>query len=335
MKIIQIHITIFLLALLVFSGCYTQYNATSDDVENQAFYAEDGWFEIDGINFYIDYTTRHWFSYYGIDLATDRNFLTMAHFSYHHPTSTYFYSPFRGSMFYSYPGYSNNFFQRSVVSSRSWGNFYSTYHPPYYANQYMWSFYHYRWANWYYWQSVHPSDWQGSYATEGRGYASNSDALRGTSVSGINSGNRSNQVSSRLSSDRNELSSLSSRNRIMAPSIDSVTLNERQQNVKDRRGSDYRSRLGNRSSRSTLGSGPTRSPLSSWSTWEQRNRNSGSVTNRAAVIARTVNRASANRSSESSTVRNTSTNRGSSGGATRSSGSSRSSGEGSSSRGSN
>ncbi|MCC5940452.1 MAG: hypothetical protein JJU37_02845 [Balneolaceae bacterium] len=328
MKVIQIHISIFLLALLVFSGCYTQYNATSDDVENQAVYTGDGWFEIDGMNFYIDYPTRHWFSYYGIDLATDRNFLTMAHFNYHHPTSTYFYSPLRGSIFYNYPGYSNNFFHRSIVSSRSWGNFYSTHHPPYYSNQYMWSFYYHRWANWYYWQSVHPSDWQGSYATEGRGYASNSNSLRGTSVSGTNSGNRSNHVSSRLSSDRNELSAVSSRNRITAPSIDRVTLNERQQNVRDRRGSDYRSSLGNRSSSS---------PLSSWGDWQQRNRNSAGV-NRTAGNARTagtVNRAPVNRSSESSTVRGASSRNGSSGSATRSSGSSRSSGEGSSSRGSN
>jgi len=327
MKIPLNQILLLLTAGLVFSGCYTQYNATSVDKDyhdDTASHIEGGWFEVDGSNFYIDYYTRDWYSYYGIDLATDRNFLKMAHFNYHHPTSTYFFSPFSSSFFYNRPGYSNHYFLRiAEMRGITRGA-----HPPYYSNQYMWSFYYNRWANWYYWQSVQPNYWEASALNAHDNSLKNSITPRGTSVSGINREIRSNQVSSRLSLDRDDQLRVSSRNQITLPEINTTTLREREQTLADRRGADYIERLErNRAARTQL---------NNFSDW-QRQRIIG-VPNRSVHNARTtraVNRAASNNSGRSSAVRGVENRNSSFGNGARTTGSTRSSGESTSSRGSN
>lgn len=316
--------SLLLLAGLIFSGCYTQYNATLTEEHSDAEYLGEGWFAVYDFPFFIDPTTRQWYMYYGIDLTADKNFLATLPFRYHHRTSTYFYSPFRSSFFYNYPGYSNQFFFRTR-GVRPWYAMNSIYHPPFYSNQYMWSFYYNRWANIYHWQSSEPNFGRGNQI------ASNSN-IRKTSVQteSINRA-RQNQVSSRLGRDGDGLINDRSRSAVPSRSLETVSLNDRQSQhkVRDRRGDFSRDRS-------------VRSPLSSWSTWEQQNNYTSGRVNRTADSVRatsnsrgTVNRASANRSAEGSTVRGSSNRDRSSGGATRSSGSSRSSGEGSSNRGSN
>jgi hypothetical protein len=332
MKFLPLRLPVLMLAGFLFTSCYTQFNATSQDDQHQAAHVEDGWFEIDGAYFYIDYTTRHWYSYYGIDLATDRRFLRMAHFRYHHPSSTYFYSPFRGSYFYNYPGYSNNFFYRIGLSP--WNDFYAFHHPPFYSNPYMYSFYYNRWAHWNYWQSAFPIDWAGSVAHSTSGSQDNRFAHRSTGLSSggatVSARNRGAQASSRLSADRSGVFEVTPRDRINLPTVEPIAMNERQRNLRDRRDAEYRDRLERNRA--------VRSPLRSWNSWEQRNNHGDRVQNRTRSTARssgTVNRSGTSRSTGGSAVRGTSSRGGSSGSATRSSGSSRSSGDSSSSRGSN
>ena len=336
MKIIIMKSTLkqFLLLIMLgflFSGCYTQYNATSavdNDHDYSASHIEDGWFEVDNTYFYIDYATRHWFSYHGVDLASDKNFLRMAYFRYHHPTSMYFNSPFKTSIFYNYPGYSNSYFLRTHLNRQ---DFYSSHYPPFYSNPYMYSFYYNKWANWRYWQSNFPNYWEGSNDFSGLNYNPNMITERAenpsnnASVNGRRYG--SNQISSRIDTDRSDRLTGTIRNRISPPDVDHVTLNNRQQNLRDRRGVD----IGDRYQRHRS----VRSPLSSWSSWEQTNRRvAGSVT--ASSTARSAN--GANRSAiirasgNEATVRGSSSARGSANeGTARTSGSSRS-GEASSSR---
>jgi hypothetical protein len=332
MKTLPLHIPVLLLAGLLFTGCYTKFNATSQDDKQQAEYVGEGWFEIDGAYFYIDYTTRHWYSYYGIDLATDSRFLRMAHFRHHHPTSTYFYSPFRSFYYYSYPGYANSFFYRTGLWSPRQGFF--GFHPHFYSNPYMYSFYYNNWAHWRYWQTAFPNYWEGS------SYAHSTSVSSGSSTSprssGLSSGgadtnqrNRSNQVNSRLAADGDDLFAVTSRDRINPPAVDRVTTNERQRNLRDRRDAEYRERLERNRA--------IRSPLSSWSSWEQRNNYGSTVHNRTRSTARSsaVNRTGTTRTSGSTAVRGSSSRSSSSGSAARSSSSNRSSGSSSSSRGSN
>lgn len=167
MKSSIIHLSIIITGLLVLSGCYTSFKTVTPEKSEsingmgEATHVEDGWFEVSGAYFYVDYDTRLWYSYHGIDLAGDKHFMRMAFFRYHHPTSTYYFSSNRGSLFYSYPGYSNSYFYRSagamaVGSSRIIPG---VYHAPYYSNQYMYSFNYNKWAQWYYWDSERPNSW--------------------------------------------------------------------------------------------------------------------------------------------------------------------------------
>lgn len=307
-NIVKQYSFLFLIGL-IFSGCYTQYNATVTEEHSDAGYLGEGWFAVYDIPFFIDPTTRQWYMYYGIDLTADKNFLATLPFRYHHPTSTYFYSPFRSTFFYNYPGLSNQYFFRTG-GVRPWYAMNSIYHPPFYSNQYMWSFYNNRWANIYHWQSSEPNFGRGNQIASN----SNSGNMRRTSVQDepINR-TRQNLVSSRLTRD----------------SDGHINYRQSEQTVRDRRGDFSRDRS-------------ARSPLSSWSAWERQNSYTSGRVNRTAGTVRatttnrgTVNRASANRSAEGSTVRGSSNRDSSSGGATRSSGSSRSSSQGSSSRGSN
>ncbi len=325
MKLSSLQLPLILFAGLMFTGCYTQYNATSQEDQHQAVYIGDGWFEIDGANFYVDYSTRHWFSYYGIDLATDRNFLRMTHFRYHHPTSPYFFSSFRGSQFYSYPGYSNHYFYR--IGMNPWSDFYA-HHPPSYSNPYMWAFYYNKWVDRRLREEALPNHRQSSvaHATSGNQSANRSSDLR-SGGDLASSRNHGSQVSSRLLADRDDLYEVTTGYRISSPMAERVAVNERESKIRDRRDSDFRQRL--ERSRST------RSPLSSWDSWEQRNKNGDRIHSRTRSTTRSsaTVRSGSTRSSNGSAVRGSSSNRGSS--ATRSSGSNRSSGDSSSSRGSN
>ena len=326
MKSIQIYVPVFLITALIFSGCHTKFNVTDHSENEMASYVENGWLEISGAYFYIDYTTRHWFEYHGIDLATDRKFLRMAYFRYHHPTSTYFYSPFRGSIFYNYPGYANSFFFRA---NRGRGGFSGTCHPSYYSsNSYMEWFNCDRLANFIYWQTAFPNYWENSYAFNN--YSANTEYdniyRRGISTSEYeNYRSRNGSMSSRLAVG-DDINSVKLRERINVPSVDRVSLNDENQTIRDRRGDDYRNRLErNRSIR-------TGSPLTSWNSWEQRNKNNSGNVNRTSRVG---NRTSGTRSTGRSAVRGSSSNRGGDSGTTRTSGSNRSSGDSSSSRGNN
>jgi len=325
MKTILIHITLFLIGSLVLSGCYTKLSTTSSD-DLKATYSEDGWLEVGGNYFYIDYTTREWFSYYGIDLATDRSLMRSAYFRYHHPTSPYHYSPFRNSYFYNYPGYSNNFFYRAGWWNNRQG-FYSHSYPFFYSNPYMHNFYHHRWGSWYYWETASPVYWTGF-----QGYGRESTQPRATyrtsglstGSTGESAGNRSGQENSRLSADASDVFTVTSRDRISPPEIKRAIMNEK--NIRDRRDSEYSERLNRNRS--------LHSPRSSRSSWERGDNSGERFRGRSVGTTRssgTVSRTATNRSSRSSAVRGSSNTGGSSNNATRSSGSSRSSGDSSSS----
>lgn len=168
MKSTAIHVIIFITGLLVLSGCFTSFKTiTPEETESEnsmgtATHVEDGWFEVSGAYFYVDYAARQWYSYHGIDLAGDQHFKRMAFFRYHHPTSNYYFSSNRGMLFYSFPGYSNSYFYRSA-GALAVGNaniIPGVYHPPYYSNQYLYSFFYNRWAQWYYWDSEGPNSWE-------------------------------------------------------------------------------------------------------------------------------------------------------------------------------
>lgn len=324
MKFFQILIPAFLLATLLFSGCHTKFNAVESEYTSKTSHIEDGWFEIDNAFFYIDYSTRDWFSYYGIDLANDKNFLRMAYFNYHHPTSQYRYSPFRSSFFYNYPGYSNSYFQRT---NWSFGGLYTSFHPPYYSNNpYMHSFYYNKWAHWAYWQTAFPSYWDSEIYNIVSVNPQGSSSRRSGVLSGnVNGGlqARDGRIHNRIDVEGSERLFLTSREQISAPDLDRVELNDKQRSLRDRHGADSIDRMVRQRS--------ARSPLSSWSNWEQRNRSGSTSSARTKGI---TNRTVGSQSTGNTAVRGSSTNRGESG-STRTSGSNRSSGESSSSRGNN
>lgn len=68
MKHFLLQLLVLLLAGLLFTGCYTQFNATSQDDEHQAEHVEDGLFEIDSSSYNINYRKMHPFSYYGFGM---------------------------------------------------------------------------------------------------------------------------------------------------------------------------------------------------------------------------------------------------------------------------
>lgn len=338
MKSLPLRIPVLLLAGLLFTGCYTKFNATSQDDHTQkmqAVHVEDGWFDVDGNYFYIDYATREWYSYWGIDLTTDKRFLRAAQFSYRHPSSTYFYSPFRSFYFYNFPGYASTSFFRTGLWNPRHGFF--GFHPPFYSNPYMYSFYYNRWQHWLHWQSAHTNYWGSSFTHSTSGSPASRVGARSTGLrsggSDIHRRSETDRVhSSRLAADRDDLFAVTSRERVNVRSVEPITLNDRQRNLRDRRDSEYRTRLERNRA--------VRSPLSSWSSWEQRNNNRSGISVGARSNSRssaTVNRSNTSRTSGSSAVRGSSNRGSSSGSVTRSSGSSnRSSGSSSSSsRGSN
>lgn len=218
-------LSIIFVAGLILSGCYTNFNATSYDENLKVSLSEDNRVEIYGAYYYIDYSTKHWYSYHGIDLATDRNFLRSFHFSYHHPTSSYFYSPFKSSYFYNNPGYSNNFFYRKIRGNQA-HNFYSQYYPPYYSNHYMYSFYYNNWAKWYYWDTAFPNYWAGSHS-----YGSENMSQQ-----------RNNHRTTELS--HSDVFVITSRDRIVPPvSVETVIARDRNEFKRGKIDDDYRGRL--------------------------------------------------------------------------------------------
>lgn len=261
----------------------------------QATYAEDGWLEIDGAYFYVDYATRQWYSYHGIDLAGDKNFLRMASFRYHHPTSTYYFSPHRSSLFYSYPGYSNSFFYRTA-GALSVGNaniYAGVYHPPYYSNQYMYSFFYNRWAQWYYWDSEGPNSWEKNpYQLSAIAGSLPSQDMRSTALTGMNTEldnrDRINAHVSRLDEDgisrvRTEIL----RNRINTPRVERVNTGNSRINHRDRWADEYRQRLENNRAARNIYSTYNRTSSTGSATV---NRSAGSGSSRPAAVSRSNSR---------------------------------------------
>ena len=166
MKSSTIHFLIVVSALFILTGCYTSFKAIPE-VEpergngiGQTTYDEDGLFEESGPYYYVDYGAREWYGYQGIDLAGDTTTVRMA-YSSHNPTRSYWFSPYSESFFYNYPGYSNSKLY-SPYGPFALGNaniIPGVFHPPYFSNQYMYSFFYDRWAQWYYWDSERPNSW--------------------------------------------------------------------------------------------------------------------------------------------------------------------------------
>lgn len=152
MKSVKIHLSIVVAALFFLSGCYTSFKTITpeESVESQTVHIiEDGWYEMDGAYYYIDYSTREWYNSYGINLSTERYIQKMIAHGYHPPATSYFYSPIlmRALSSINLPIYNNQYIVPGV------------YHPPYYSNQYLYSFFYDRWAQWYYWDSERPNSW--------------------------------------------------------------------------------------------------------------------------------------------------------------------------------
>ena len=167
MKSSIIHLLIYIAGLLALSGCYTSFKiVTPEESERingmgEASPIDDGWFEASGPYFYVDYSTKEWYEYHGIDLAGDITSSKMANYHHKNPTRSYWFSFNRDSFFYNYPGYTNSYLYSSfgpfVLGSAN--IIPGVFHPPYYSNQYVYSFFYDRWAQWYYWDSEGPNSW--------------------------------------------------------------------------------------------------------------------------------------------------------------------------------
>ncbi|PWN06853.1 hypothetical protein DDZ15_06145 [Rhodohalobacter mucosus] len=122
---------------------------------------DDRWIEASGPYYFVDYSAREWYGYAGIDLAGDTTSSVMASFRQQNPTRSYWFSTYGGSFFYNYPGYTNSYLY-STFGPFVLGNaniIPGVFHPPYFSNQYTYSFFYDRWAQWYYWDSERPNSW--------------------------------------------------------------------------------------------------------------------------------------------------------------------------------
>ena len=191
MKSAKIHLSILIAALFVLSGCYTSFKTVmpTELIEaqgyNQVAHISNGMYEVDGAYYYIDYATRHWYSTYGISLAKQGNILNVVAHGYHPPASSYFYSPalMRAASSRNLPVYNNTYIVPGV------------YHPPYYSNPYLYSFFYNKWAQWYYWDSEGPNSWCNNPYQLSAFYGSNlpCEGVTNTSTASVSQGNYANE----------------------------------------------------------------------------------------------------------------------------------------------
>lgn len=335
MKLSANILPVLLISAFLFTGCYTKFNFTSSEKQDKTVHIEEGLFVIDGYGFYIDYNTRFWFNHYGIDLANGRNLMRMAQFRYYYPSSRFFYSPYRHSFFSNYPGYANNFFFRSgglIPLDYS----FIVFGQPFFTDPYRHSFYNNRWG-WGFGHSNYNNYFVNTSAVRASG---SSPSIRRTGLSGggvdNESRNRTRHVNNTFVGRGESLATTSIRYQINLPSAERVVVNERQQNLRERRYAQYQ--------RSFERDQFMRPPLVGWYTYDNRldynsaAQNRNSTHNRARTNATrsqsTFYRAGTMRSTGNSSFRGTSNRGNTSSSAARPSGNSRPSSQGSSSRGS-